>query len=43
MDSVEADVLGEETEDLTTGGLWPSDHGGVLAGVRLAPGLLERG
>lgn len=42
MGSVHAEVLGEETEDLTTGGLWPSDHGGVLAGVRLAPGLLAQ-
>ena len=36
--SVESKVLGDETEDLTNGGLWPSDHGGVFTTMRLARG-----
>jgi endonuclease/exonuclease/phosphatase family metal-dependent hydrolase len=38
MVSVRAEVLGDETEDLTDGGLWPSDHGGVLTTLRLDRG-----
>jgi endonuclease/exonuclease/phosphatase family metal-dependent hydrolase len=30
-----ADVLGEELQDRTAGGLWPSDHAGVVATLRL--------
>jgi exonuclease III len=42
MGSVKAEVVGEETDDLTDGGLWPSDHGGVFVGMRLEPGLLAQ-
>jgi len=28
---VAADVVGEESADRTPGGLWPSDHAGVVA------------
>ena len=35
MGSVHAEVLGDETEDLTNGGLWPSDHGGVFTTLHL--------
>jgi endonuclease/exonuclease/phosphatase family metal-dependent hydrolase len=31
-----ADILGEEPADRTPGGLWPSDHSGVVATVALA-------
>ena len=27
------DIVGELTEDMTTGGLWPSDHAGVWGRV----------
>jgi endonuclease/exonuclease/phosphatase family metal-dependent hydrolase len=30
-----ADILGEDPADKTTGGLWPSDHSGVVATVAL--------
>jgi endonuclease/exonuclease/phosphatase family metal-dependent hydrolase len=33
--SVSADVVGDESGDRTTGGLWPSDHAGVVATLRL--------
>lgn len=32
---VRADVIGEEPDDKTIGGLWPSDHAGVSAGMTL--------
>jgi len=32
---VRADVIGEEADDKTIGGLWPSDHAGVSAGMTL--------
>ena len=35
--SVAADVLGEEQADRTPSGLWPSDHAGVAATLRIAP------
>jgi len=31
---VSADVIGDETSDLTASGLWPSDHAGLLATFR---------
>lgn len=31
---VSAEVLGDEVSDRTTNNLWPSDHGGVLAGLK---------
>lgn len=36
--SVAAEVLGEEQSDRTESGLWPSDHAGVSATLRIAPG-----
>jgi endonuclease/exonuclease/phosphatase family metal-dependent hydrolase len=33
--TVSADVVGEEPTDRTTSGLWPSDHAGVVAKLRL--------
>ncbi len=38
LGAVFADVLGDTSEDLTPGGLWPSDHAGFVATVR-APNL----
>ncbi len=35
---VSAELLGEEQADRTESGLWPSDHAGVAATLRLAPG-----
>jgi endonuclease/exonuclease/phosphatase family metal-dependent hydrolase len=32
-----ADVLGDEMDDKTAGGLWPSDHAGVAATLVLHP------
>lgn len=37
--SVEAELLGEQQSDKTASGLWPSDHAGVAATLRIAPGL----
>jgi endonuclease/exonuclease/phosphatase family metal-dependent hydrolase len=34
--AVAADVIGEELDDRTPAGLWPSDHAGVVATLRLA-------
>ena len=31
-----AEVIGEELGDRTAAGLWPSDHAGVVATLRLA-------
>ena len=33
--ALEADVIGEEPDDRTASGLWPSDHAGVTATLRL--------
>jgi len=35
LTAVKADVVGEEEADRTTSGLWPSDHAGVVARLRL--------
>ena len=40
--SVHSDVVGEELADLTSGGLWPSDHAGLTAELRLAPGIVAQ-
>lgn len=37
--SVHADIVGDEAGDRTSGDLWPSDHGGLVAEIRLAPGV----
>jgi hypothetical protein len=37
--SAQAELVGEEVADKTPGGLWPSDHAGVLAELSIAPGL----
>lgn len=39
---VHADVLGEEPEDRTPSGLWPSDHAGVAVTLRLPPSVALR-
>jgi len=36
--SSHAELVGEEQADRTPGGLWPSDHAGVVADLRIAPG-----
>jgi hypothetical protein len=36
VEAVAAEVLGEELEDRTPAGLWPSDHAGVVATLHLA-------
>jgi len=36
--SSQADLVGEEQADRTASGLWPSDHAGVVADLRIAPG-----
>ena len=38
FETVSADVVGEEPGDRTSTGLWPSDHAGVVAGLRLPGG-----
>ena len=35
FETVSADVVGEEAADRTASGLWPSDHAGVVATLRL--------
>jgi endonuclease/exonuclease/phosphatase family metal-dependent hydrolase len=35
--SVHAELIGEEQSDCTESGLWPSDHAGVAARLRIAP------
>ena len=42
LGSVKIEVLGEESGD-RLGGLWPSDHAGLVAGLRLPPGKLAKG
>lgn len=37
--SIAAEVVGEEPADRTAGGLWPSDHAGLVALLRPAPGI----
>jgi hypothetical protein len=37
--SVDAERVGAEEGDRTASGLWPSDHAGVAASLRIAPGL----
>ena len=39
---VHADVLGEEPEDRTRSGLWPSDHAGVAVTLRLPGAVAAR-
>ena len=34
--NVDADVVGDEIEDMTPSGLWPSDHAGVVAKIRFS-------
>jgi hypothetical protein len=36
VEAVAVEVLGEELEDRTPTGLWPSDHAGVVAPLHLA-------
>jgi endonuclease/exonuclease/phosphatase family metal-dependent hydrolase len=36
--SIHVDRIGEEQADRTPSGLWPSDHAGVTAELRIAPG-----
>jgi hypothetical protein len=35
FETVRADVVGEEAADRTAGGLWPSDHAGLVTTLRL--------
>lgn len=35
LTAMKAEVVGDETEDRTPSGLWPSDHAGVVAKLRL--------
>jgi hypothetical protein len=37
--SSHAELVGESGADKTSTGLWPSDHAGVMAELRIAPGL----
>ena len=37
--SSHTELVGEEQADRTSSGLWPSDHAGVVAELRIAPGL----
>lgn len=37
--SSHAELVGEDPADKTSTGLWPSDHAGVMAELRIAPGL----
>lgn len=37
--SAQVELVGEEPGDKTATGMWPSDHAGVLAALRIAPGL----
>lgn len=40
--SIRMAILGDELGDRTDGGLWPSDHGGLVARIRLARPVLAR-
>ena len=35
IEAVRAEVVGDEIDDLTGGGLWPSDHGGLISRLRI--------
>ncbi|MFO7894825.1 MAG: endonuclease/exonuclease/phosphatase family protein [Longimicrobiales bacterium] len=35
VDALSAEVIGDELADRTTGGLWPSDHAGLVATLRI--------
>lgn len=37
LTAIDAEVIGEEPADRTDTGLWPSDHAGVLATLRITP------
>jgi endonuclease/exonuclease/phosphatase family metal-dependent hydrolase len=37
MDVTEAEIVGEDVADKTPGGLWPSDHAGVLSTITFGP------
>lgn len=42
--SIQVEIVGEEQADRAPGsGLWPADHAGLVAGLRLAPGLSMTG
>jgi len=42
--SIRVEIVGEEQADRVPGsGLWPADHAGLVAGLRLAPGLSVAG
>jgi hypothetical protein len=42
--SIQVEIVGEEQADRVPGtGLWPADHAGLVAGLRLAPGLSVTG
>lgn len=36
-----ADVVGDRTSDRTADGLWPSDHAGIVAGIRMADAVTD--
>lgn len=36
------ELVGEEPDDRTAGGLWRADHAGLVAGLRLPPGLARK-
>lgn len=40
--AVHMELLGEEQADRTDGGLWPSDHAGVFAGLQIPAGLIQQ-
>lgn len=40
LGAIRADIVGEERRDRTPGGLWPSDHAGLVAALRFPPGLV---
>ena len=37
FDAVEAEIVGDEESDKTAGGLWPSDHAGVVTTITFGP------
>ena len=39
--ALHAEVIGDEVDDKTASGLWPSDHAGVVARLLIGPGHLE--
>jgi endonuclease/exonuclease/phosphatase family metal-dependent hydrolase len=40
--AVHMELLGEEQDDRTAGGLWPSDHAGVFAGLQIPAGQIKQ-